>query len=455
MFSPRCRVCSRFPSTPRRWAHRSASIALFGLSLAATLLLGATGPTSTAVAAEWAYESMQDVYSTCIHEDHVHGRIFVGTVEGFHYLGIGTGAWTSRDWVGWIGRQVYAVDWHPDLDQRVITGRENAFFKGYIELSDDLGLSEEIVYSSNAGSVTGLAHDPADGDRRYACTWSDVAPGEIVRSLDGGESWTLLPATIHYAMTSITIDASGTVYVGGSSRVTRSIDGGDTWEPAYNGLPVGYGVYDVEADPEGSGRLMATNDLGIYRSLDGGDTWTQVHGVGCRKLDWARSGVIVPGVRSTQTVAAVTWDERILVSHDLGETWADETGNLPGEPVDVVFSVTDGYTYVATYGAGTFKARIPIPQDVNLLPASGGLRLSRPCPFRPGDAIGFHLERDAHVTVEIFDSGGRLVARPLIGSRTRGAQRAVWSASGRPDGVYWARVRSGRDSECARLLLVR
>jgi hypothetical protein len=36
----------------------------------------------------------------------VNGRIFVGTLEGFHYLEQATGVWTNRDWEGWIGRQV-------------------------------------------------------------------------------------------------------------------------------------------------------------------------------------------------------------------------------------------------------------------------------------------------------------------------------------------------------------
>ncbi len=407
-------------------------------------------------AAEWSYESMAGVTSTCVTDDHVHGRVFVGTIEGFHYYDIATGQWVSRDWPGWIGRQVISIDWHETLDQRVITGRENAFFKGYILLSNDLGQNEQLVYNSNGGEVTGIAHDPADPNRYYACTWSDVAPGEIVRSLDGGLHWTLLSGTIHYALTSITIDAAGTVYAGGTSRVTRSRDGGNSWEGAWNGLPSGYGIYCVVADPEGAGRLFAANDLGIYRSLDGGDGWTMVSAAAGRNIDWARSGWVVPGLSSDRPVAAVTWDHRILVSHNLGETWDDETGNLPGTPVDLAFSEADGYLYVATNGAGTFRARITNPAAAEPLPAGASSpAIHLPRPFSPGAGISFTAPRAGLVVGEIVDLTGRRVA--LLCSRwfPAGTHALAWNGGDVPAGVYWCRVSAAGERRGARLVLIR
>ena len=39
-----------------------------------------------ALAYDWDYLSMNGVWSNCIVNDPVHQRVFVGTVEGFHYL---------------------------------------------------------------------------------------------------------------------------------------------------------------------------------------------------------------------------------------------------------------------------------------------------------------------------------------------------------------------------------
>jgi hypothetical protein len=407
-------------------------------------------------AAEWSCASMAGVTSTCVTDDHVHGRVFVGTIEGFHYYDIATGQWISRDWSGWIGRQVYAIDWHETLDQRVITGRENAFFKGYIMLSDDLGQNEQLVYSSNGGSVMGMVHDPTDPNRYYACTWSDVVAGEIVRSLDGGVHWTLLSGTIQHAMTSMTIDSGGTVYVGGSSRVTRSRNGGDTWEPAWNGLPSGYGIYCVTADPEEEGRLCASNDLGIYRSLDGGDNWTMVADIDCRNIDWARTGWVVPGSPSPRPVAAVTWDHRVLVSHNFGVDWEDETGNLPGTPVDLAFSEADGYLYVATDGAGTFRARITDPSAVEPRAGDGAaLTVSVPDPFSPGTRIAFTTPSAGEVSCEILDLNGRRVASLGGGWLPGGTHTLAWRADGVSAGIYWLRVRASSEQRAARVVLIR
>jgi hypothetical protein len=42
-----------------------------------------------------------------------------------------------------------------------------------------------------------------DGGPHFACTWSDVVPGELLRSVDAGESWTPIIGHGFYAMTDL------------------------------------------------------------------------------------------------------------------------------------------------------------------------------------------------------------------------------------------------------------
>lgn len=403
-------------------------------------------------AAEWTYESMEGVNATCIESDPVHGRIFVGTYEGFHYLDIPTGDWTSRDWPGYIGRTVYSIAWHPTHDQRVITGRVNAFFKGYIEISHDLGASEQLVYSSSGGDVTGLARDFDDPDLFYACTWSDVAPGEIVRSRDGGQTWVLLTGTIQYAMTSIAVDAEGTVYAGGSDRVTRSRNQGDTWEAAWNGLPENYGIYCIAANPEIPGHLLASNDLGLYETTDGGDSWSQIAAISCRNIAWAPGIFWVPDTRTEGPIALATWDDRVLVSLNGGADWENETGDLPQEAVDLTFSIFDSQLYAVTASRGTYRTQILDPSGADE-PATARLTLAGPQPYRPGDCLTFSLTEPGRVLFEVLDVTGRRCAVLVDRWVGAGTHMTRWPAAGIPAGVYYGSLRHGTERALIRLVL--
>ena len=198
--------------------------------LTAALIAIASG----SLAFEWEYLSMNGRTSTCIEADDQNDRIFVGTIEGFHYLEQSTGIWTNRDAEGWIGRTVWSIETHHALADRVITGRENAFFKGYLEYSDDLGATDVYVQQSQGGGVSDLLNL---GFTHFACTWPDVAPGEFLRSGDGGESWTLLTGHGHYAMTAMAEGSSGQLLLGGDNGLQQSSDEGVSWNPVGGGLP--------------------------------------------------------------------------------------------------------------------------------------------------------------------------------------------------------------------------
>jgi hypothetical protein len=411
----------------------------------------------SAGAADWTYQSMDGIVTTCINSDPIHGRVFVGTLEGFHYQNIASGQWISRDWVGWIGREVHAITWHETLDQRVITGRVNAFFKGYIELSDDLGVSEQIVYTSSAGTVNGMARDPVDTDRYYACTWPDVVPGELVRSLDGGESWTPLSGIIHFAMTSIGVGADGTVFVGGDQRVTRSRDGGDSWEPASTGLPPGYGIYCVAPNPEIADHVLASNDLGLYETFDGGDSWEMISSASCSNIQWGWSWAIVPGSDGGQLVGATTWDNRVLVSQNCGVDWSDESGNLATMvPVDLTFSEFDETLYVNTANHGVWSTPVPDPSATSWPESRSTPRLLWTSPLRPGSEISFVISQGGRVTFDVFDVSGRYLARLLDRQVAAGHNSFTWphtSWSSR-HGPIWCRLRTPEGARCGKLLVV-
>ncbi len=309
---------------------------------------------------DWTALGGESAGNTCLHFDNAMQTLFAGTIEGFLYLDLESGFWMNRQDEGWIGREVRSVATCPDQPGHVLTGRVNAFFKGYIEFSPDWGVNEEIVHSSTGGVIKDVQVDPFDPEVFYACGWQDVVPGELLKSEDGGQSWTLLPDQIHYTMTEIAMDRliPDRLFVSGDQQVTRSLDGGLSWEQAAAGLPTWLGVYCVAVSPGDSQVLLASNDDGIFRSTDGADTWIQVDARDSQHFAFYPA--------APEIVAAVTFSPySLLVSTDAGLTWTDCSEEFPGAHMtDLVFSDDGQELYVSSVFEGVYSRTVELPDGV-------------------------------------------------------------------------------------------
>ena len=132
--------------------------------------------------------------------------LFVTTEEGFYAWNHGTESWDDYTQPGWIGVARYAVTAVDGMPGRRVLGGVNAFFKGTLWLSDDEGENQDLIYQSTGGRVTDMCR--SRGYQQHliiACTRPDVAPGELLRSTDDGESWQPLTGHGHVAMTDVDI----------------------------------------------------------------------------------------------------------------------------------------------------------------------------------------------------------------------------------------------------------
>jgi hypothetical protein len=104
------------------------------------------------------------------------------------------------------------------------------------------------------------------------------------------------------------------------------------------------------------------------------------------------------------------------------------------------------------------------PSDVALTPAAFTFRLNQnaPNPFNPRTMISFVVPNGAadRVTLEIYDLGGRLVKSLVDQHLPPGPQNADWDGRDndhRPlaSGVYYARLRCGRETATKQLVLLK
>ncbi|MCX6163294.1 MAG: hypothetical protein NTU73_00250 [Ignavibacteriae bacterium] len=212
--------------------------------------------------------------------------LYTGSIEGYRFYSLYSTQWTVKEMTGYIGRTVWAVSTVPKRYSRIITGRVNAFFKGYIELNDNFSIQGTIVRNSQGGKFTDIKFCPDHPDTLLACGWSDITPGDFVKSTNGGANWDLISGYLHTAMTEISINPvnSNTCYVSGDGKITKSTDYGNTWVSSFNGLPSTLGCYCVTVNPFNPQTLLTSNDNGIFRSTDGGQNWIQVFNTTCKRI---------------------------------------------------------------------------------------------------------------------------------------------------------------------------
>jgi hypothetical protein len=415
-------------------------------------LLGA----ATAAAYDWEYVGMTGFGTTCIEADHHHDRILVGTYEGFWILDLATDIWAEFDDEGWIGRQVHAIAWDRDDPLRLVTGRENAFFKGYLEMTEDGGVSGQVVHMSQGGSFVDVAQDY---DLWYACGISDITPGELLRSADGGETWTPLTGHGHTAMTAVAIGHEGEMAVAGDDQVWYSEDRGDTWLDGGNGL--GGGLVHCLESYWSSGDVvfspyLAGMDDGLWTSDYPFTEWWRIlddEPIRNVAVMWAPAPWPISIINR---FVAITADGRVLVSdNEWPGLWQDETGNLPSPAVDVAFSPYSRDLYVCTAGGGVHRFH-PVISGAEDVPLAAAATLAVwPNPFNPRANLRWTLPRAASGRLAVYDLAGRLVSVLREGSFAPGEHVQTWNAAGEASGVYVARLETDRGRASARLVLVR
>ncbi len=377
--------------------------------------------------------------------------LFATTEEGFHSYNMQTQTWTDRTWPGWIGKSKYAVVQGQTHADRLVSGGVNAWFKGTLFYSDDMGDTETLVIESNGGKVTDLGAALFGDPALYACTWSDIVDGELLHSGDDGESWSLITGHGHHAMTDLAVLSSDEVFLAGDNYVTHTTDGGLTWNSLRANLPEGQGIYCVLAMPlitglPGSSRytdaaiLLASNDTGLYEYDFDTELWSQVLPASCRAVAMRHRAV---GMVVWSEIYAVTWDGRVMlcVSQDW-DHWVDVTDGLgAAAPLDV--DANPWGVFVAKVGGGVdrsdgWDAVTDVPD-----PGTRMMMTAYPNPFNPATTFRFESPAAGYALLQVFDLRGGLVATLLDGEIGMGSYTYDWRPVELGSGVYRAVLRSG------------
>ena len=178
---------------------------------------------------------------------------------------------------------------------------------GFVFLSTDQGATWTAVGATPfapAGRVTLAVGQPGDSVvYGYAATPDGSAQMDLLRSLDGGSTWTPLNITAklptnantdnpnmdlmhsqawynHMILVDPTDTARNTVYLGGNLSTAKTVNAGSSWTLVTNwmaqfGLPYAHADFHCAAFSSfgGTSRLYFGTDGGVFTSTDGGTTW--------------------------------------------------------------------------------------------------------------------------------------------------------------------------------------
>lgn len=190
-----------------------------------------------------------------------------------------------------------------------------------------------IFVNENLGYICGGSSSSAD------------SLGYILKTTDGGETWTQLPYNFKTQLYAIAAPSENVIYTSaGSSLVFKSTDGGNTWTK-YTVLATSTTWWDIQFYNDNNGFVVGSSGR-IYKTIDGGATWTSV------TSPFGTSTIYSLAILDSLTLVATGVSAKAYKSTDGGATWTALSPGIPGSYFITRFYQNIGYigSYVSPSG---------------------------------------------------------------------------------------------------------
>ncbi len=374
--------------------------------------------------------------------------LFALADDGFYKWNYAGDTWTPYGEPGVPGRAVTALAADTWMPVEAVAGRLDADGHGYITVENLDGQPGQTVYQSGGGAVASFAIDrwwfPIQADL-WAVVRAGAQPGELLRSDDGGLTWT---AVTGHGMTDLTgvfvtmrYQQPGVVYVSGDAGVVRSYDSGATWENFSDGLPaepvtilqtMSQPVATVgDKDTDGVPPFLAATASGLYFCADDTSSWSLALAEDCRRVDTRYA------IDNAPLVYALTADGRLLAGDyylPAGWIWQDWSAEFTGRTIVDVAAGTEVYVLTATGGVDRYNPASGVPEVLS----AAAVAVS-PNPFNPAALVSFTAPRAGFATLRAYDVAGRLVDTLLAAPVAEGPGQVAWRPLRLGSGVYLLR----------------
>jgi len=345
----------------------------------------------------------------------------------------------------------------------------------------------------DGGTLSDVAFADADIVVAVGGNASPPTTSRIVRSLDGGSTWALVPHAEGSPLAGLDF-ASPTVgvAVGAGGRIVRTEDGGESWSPVVSPTSQYLSAISFSTGDHG----MAVGNSGVVlETVDGGHSWNFVDSptnIGFRDVKCfspthailASWDLIAIEYKQTPLPTMISSFEGEATRFSVGLRWSvrDEAALRSWRIVrtDEQFHVktfdnllanartfvdnTVGpnaryqYTLIAVDADGTETQSAPIALTTSR--AELALLPNTPNPFNPSTTIRYVVPVRERVRIDVFDVSGQSVITLVDREEAAGEYEVLWrgvDADGTQaaSGVYFVRIEAGRQSLARKMVLLK
>jgi hypothetical protein len=305
------------------------------------------------------------------------GTAYVGTIDGVWKSTDGGASFTAQNLGIGLNDQVLEVDVDPTNPLRLWCGVADAL--GSQPVNVMLSVNGGTSWTSKTPplaapmSCTGLATDPGNNQKVYACFAGAFGGGQVWVSVNGGTSWVNrsagLPAN---PMKDIVHDGTRVLVSGGQAFGSQnvglfsSVNDGLVWTPLHDGTWPSLLINDIALDPNAvSTILVGSAGKGVFRSVDGGLSWA--FGVGGSGSLSVNSVSFAPGSSTTVFLGSssnAVWKSTTPLpafgpsSNGIGALDVFSVGSNPRDEREIAIAFqgqNDGGVYTTTDGGQSWS----------------------------------------------------------------------------------------------------
>jgi hypothetical protein len=305
---------------------------------------------------------------------------------------------------------------------------------------------------------TAIAASPYDRDVMITVGNIYISPAywfQTAVTTDGGSTWRHDTTESQRRAHAVVFDLGNPdrVYLGGDSSYSNpmfkiSTDLGQTWTESHSGLAGS--VAAIATIPRSPSTLYCGTTQGLYKSTDAGAGWT-------RQGSMTVVRAVVVDTLDTDIAYAGT-ASGVYVTTDAGASWSPFSDGLMNTDV-ITLALRpgpNGLLFAGTDGGGLFRTAplLGIRSDgVGMGLADERLSFS-PNPCRHFASLRLGPGFAGNFRVSLFDAAGRNVAHLESGAEP-GASDLVLDVGRLPEGVYMAKLTSGRLTATRKLVVQR
>ncbi|MEO8150482.1 MAG: YCF48-related protein [Bacteroidia bacterium] len=298
----------------------------------------------------------------------------------------------------------------------------------------------DSVFTQSVNGICGMSHV---GNNIYAVgIW--YQPAQFLKSTDAGQTWSVINMSTHArALVDAWFINTDTGFVSGQEAVTgmgvilKTTDGGITWTKVYATnyyndycwklffTATGIGYASVESTVSGVSQIL--------KSTDGGDTWQLKMVTPIQNIDMEGVGFINDSVGWCGG-----WSNGMWETTDGGDNW---TFLNFGSNLNRVFKVNDTLVYAGGYSIYKYTDTATGISDPSPMAYKHELKIKQN-PVTDNSIIEFTLDVETFLILEIFDVQGKVIKQFAGGIFKKGIYEYPISAKDFVKGNYIVSLRT-------------